>query len=220
MPDELFSLLVLPIGLGLLGFVEPCSVGTSLLFLNYLEGRSPATRISQTLVFTLTRAVVIGLLGVVAVLVGTVFVGFQKGAWAVMGALYVALGIAYLTGYVDKLKRSFGPGFARLSDAKGAVTLAILFGLNIPACAGPLLAALLGSAALSESGNAARGFVMLGAFGLALSLPIAVAVLWSPGRKFLERVGSLSQRVPKVIGILFILLGAWSIRFALVAQVI
>lgn len=61
---------------------------------------------------------------------------------------------------------------------------------------------------------------MLGLFGLALSLPIAVAVMWSRGRIFLERLGRLSQRVPKVIGVIFILLGAWSIRFALVAEIL
>ncbi len=80
--------------------------------------------------------------------------------------------------------------------------------------------ALLGSAAISGAGNAARGFVMLGLFGLALSLPIVVAVLWSRGRLALERLGRLSQRVPKVIGVIFILLGAWSIRFALVAEIL
>jgi cytochrome c-type biogenesis protein len=220
MGESLFGLIVLPVGLGLLGFVEPCSVGTSLLFLHYLEGRPPAVQVSQTLIFTVTRAAFMGMLGVVAVLVGAVFVDFQKGAWAVMGLLYIGLGVAYLTGFVDRLKQSLGPGLGRLSETKGAAALALLFGLNIPACAGPLLVALLGTAAVAGSNNAARGFVMLGAFGLALSLPIAVGVLWSTGRRALERLGKLSQRVPKVIGMLFILLGAWSIRFALVAEVL
>ena len=220
MDESLFSLVVLPLGLGLLGFIEPCSVGTSLLFLQYLEGRPPATRVAQTLIFTVTRGIFIGLLGVIAVLVGSAFVDFQKGAWAVMGALYIALGIAYLTGYVNRLKQSFGAGLGRLSGAKGAGALALVFGFNIPACAGPLLVALLGSAAISGAGNVARGFVMLGLFGLALSLPIAVAVMWSRGRLFLERLGRVSQRVPKLIGVIFILLGAWSIRFALVAEIL
>jgi hypothetical protein len=29
----------LPLGLGLLGFIEPCSVGSSMLFIKHLEGR-------------------------------------------------------------------------------------------------------------------------------------------------------------------------------------
>ena len=127
--------------------------------------------------------------------------------------------IAYLTGHINRLKHSFGTGLGRLSGAKGAGALALVFGLNIPACAGPLLVALLGSAAVSGAGNAARGFLMLGLFGFALSLPIAVAVLWTRGRRFLEGLGRLSHRIPRVIGVVFILLGAWSIRFSMVAEI-
>ena len=220
MGESLLSLIVLPIGLGLLGFVEPCSVGTSLLFLHYLEGRAAKVQVMHTLIFTLTRAVLIGFLGVVAVLVGTVFVDFQKAAWALMGLVYVGLGIAYLTGIEGGLKHSIGLGLGRVSGSNGAVILGLIFGLNIPACAGPLLVALLGAAAVTESTNVARGFVMLGAFGLALSLPIVVAVLWPRGRRILERLGALSKRVPRIIGVLFILLGAWSIRFALVTEIL
>lgn len=36
---DLWALIVLPLGLGLLGFVEPCSVGSSLLFVKYLPSR-------------------------------------------------------------------------------------------------------------------------------------------------------------------------------------
>lgn len=220
MGESLFSLIILPLGLGLLGFVEPCSVGTSLLFLYHLEGQPTAVQVTRTLIFSVTRAAFMGVLGVVAVMVGSVFVDFQKGAWAVMGALYIGLGAAYLTGFVDRLKHSFGPALGRVSGVKGTVALAMLFGLNIPACAGPLLIALLGAAAIAETGNVLRGFVMLSIFGFALSLPIAVAVLWGRGRRALETLGALSRRAPKILGAIFILLGAWSIRFAIVAKVL
>ena len=95
MSESLLTLIVLPVGLGLLGFVEPCSVGTSLLFLHYLEGRAPRVQVVQTLIFTLTRAVFIGFLGAIAVLVGAVFVDFQKAAWALMGLLYIEPKIVY-----------------------------------------------------------------------------------------------------------------------------
>ncbi len=90
----MYDLLLLPVVLGLLGFVEPCSIGSSLLFIKMVEGRPVATKIMQAVVFTLTRAVFIGLLGVVAALVGTAFIGFQRAGWVVLGALYVALGLA------------------------------------------------------------------------------------------------------------------------------
>ena len=220
MAGNLIELFLLPAGLGLLGFIEPCTIGSSLLFLHYLEGRSPREQLAQTLAFTVTRGVLMGLLGMAAVFVGTAFVGFQKGAWAVMGAAYMALGLAYLTGSVDRLKRSLGAGLGRLDPRKGAMVLGAIFALNIPACAGPLLAALLGAAALTQAANPGRGFVMLAVFGLALSMPIALAVLSRRGRWLLERVGRYGAHAPRVIGLLFLILGAWSIRFALVAEVL
>jgi len=93
-----FHLFILPAGLGLVGFIEPCSIGSSLLFVKYLEDESVAEKIRQTALFALTRAVFIGLLGIVAVAVGSGFVAFQKSAWIVLGLLYGLLGILLLAG--------------------------------------------------------------------------------------------------------------------------
>jgi len=213
--SDLLDLLVLPVGLGLLGFVEPCSIGSSLLFIKLVEGGPVATKVMQAVVFTLTRATFIGLLGGVAALVGTAFIGFQRAGWVVLGAVYVALGLAYLTGNAGRLMRALGPGLGRLSAAQGAAALAVLFGLNIPACAAPLLAAVLGSAAVGGEAQVARGFVTLALFGLALSLPVVVPLLWEPARRALDRLAVLSSRVPVFIGLLLAALGAWSIRFGL-----
>jgi cytochrome c-type biogenesis protein len=218
--SEAVSLIILPIGLGLLGFVEPCTIGSSMLFLHYLEGRNTRQKIAQTIAFAIARGALMGLLGAIAVLLGALFVDFQKAAWAAMGAIYIGLGAAYLTGGVDRLKRSFGIGLGRMKGTHGAVALGLLFAFNIPACAGPLLVALLGAAALAPVAEMWRGFIMLGLFGLALSLPIAVAAFSERGGALLDRIARYSSTAPKVIGLLFILLGAWSIRFALVARVL
>jgi cytochrome c-type biogenesis protein len=218
MEPSLFNLVVLPLGLGLLGFVEPCSIGTSLLFLRYVEGNDPATKIMQAVVFTLTRAVFIGALGVVAALIGAAFISFQKAGWVLLGALYIVLGVMYLTGRSDVLVRTLGPSLGRLSGTQGTVALAVLFGLNIPACAAPLLIAILGAAAVSGAGGLERagwGFVSLGIFGLALSLPLVLAILWAPARRFLERASVFARRVPVVIGLLLIALGIWSVYFGI-----
>lgn len=211
--DSIWSLLFVPVGLGLIGFVEPCSIGSSLLFLKVVEGKPTSTKLLQAITFTLTRAVFIGLLGVAASILGTVFLGFQKAGWIVLGGIYLALGVFYLTGNAGLFMRTLGPGLEKLSTIRGAAGLGVLFGLNIPACAAPLLAVLLGTATLAGSLDAARGFVMLGTFGLALSLPLVVALLWAPARQTLDRLSSLSSRAPVVIGLLFVFLGAWSIYF-------
>lgn len=217
----LINLVALPIGLGLLGFIEPCSIGSSLVFVKYLEGRGAAAKLAQVGVFTATRALFIGLLGMLAVVVGTAFVGLQKGAWIVLGALYVAIGALYLAGRAKSLMISLGPSLARLSGSRGSAGLGLLFGLNIPACAAPLIFALLGMAAASGVSGAtlAAGFISLGLFGFALSLPLVVAVLFAPARRALDRLAGLSERLPFWTGVLLITLGLWSIGFGVFVDV-
>ncbi|MBN9560546.1 MAG: hypothetical protein J0H14_07430 [Alphaproteobacteria bacterium] len=215
----LASLVLLPVGLGLLGFVEPCSIGSTLLVIKHLEGRGAASKLAQVGIFATTRAVFVGLLGVLAVVLGSVFEGFQRAAWVGLGAVYVLIGFLCLTGRAGALMISLGPGFPRLSDARGSAALGLLLGFNVPPCAGPLLLALLGTAAAGGASGAtlANGFVSLALFGLALSLPLVVAVLFKPARRALDWLAGLSRRLPIWTGVLLVILGAWSIKLGLSA---
>lgn len=221
MDAVLVSLVLLPVGLGLLGFLEPCSVGSSLLFIKYIEGRPAAAKVIQVSVFALTRALLIGTLGLGAALVGTLFLGFQKAVWIALGMVYVALGACYAAGKAGPLMRNVGPRLRRLSGARGSAGLGLLFGLNVPACAAPLLFVLLGTAAAGGAGSGRHlleGFVSLGLFGLALSLPLVAAVLCPPLRSLLDRLAGLSVRVPFWAGIVLIALGLWSIGFGVLTD--
>lgn len=102
---DLWALIVLPLGLGLLGFVEPCTVGSSLLFVKYLEGKETAAKLLETGVFAVTRAVFNGALGGAAALVGSAFLDVQRGFWVLLGAAYILLGLVYLAGqhWLDRL---------------------------------------------------------------------------------------------------------------------
>jgi cytochrome c-type biogenesis protein len=212
---DLVNLVVLPIGLGLFGFVEPCSIGSSLVFVKYLEGKNRLAKLSQVTVFMLTRGLFIGLLGASAALLGAAFLGFQKAAWIGLGAIYVAIGAVYLLGKAGFLMRTIGPRLSRLPGTRGSATLGILFGLNIPACAAPLIFALFGAAAAGGAAGRpiATGFVSLGLFGLALSLPLVVAAGFAPARRALDWLAGLSRRLPFWTGVVLIALGLWSIGF-------
>lgn len=215
---ELVNLLWVPVVLGLFGFIEPCTIGASLLFLKSIEGERWRIKVAHTLTFMVVRGGFIGLLGIAAALMGSVFIGFQKGGWFVLGAAYVILGLIFLAGKGGGLMKALGPSFARLTGAKGSAALGLLFGLNIPACAAPLVFALLGQTAVAAEGDVFIGFITLGMFGVALSLPIAVAVLVPPVARGLDRLSGLSARLPRVTGLLFAALGAWSLYFALFVQ--
>lgn len=215
----LFNLLILPLGLGLFGFIEPCSIGSSLIFIKYLEGRQDTQKLAETTLFAVTRALFIGSLGVAAVLVGSAFVGFQRGAWIALGIVYAAIGVLYLIGRAGFLMRSLGPRLAGLNGTSGSIGLGVIFGLNIPACAAPLLLVLLGFAATGGASGSAllSGFVSLAVFGLALSLPLVAAVAFEPARRMLDKLAGLSARMPFWAGVLLIVLGLWSIWFGLFA---
>ena len=212
--------LLLPLGLGLLGFIEPCSIGTMLLFIKLIEEKSRSVKLAQTLAFATSRAIFTGLLGVGAALVGTAFLEFQRIGWLVMGLVYIAIGALYLTGRVGWMMRSIGPRFAHVSDTKKSAALGIFFGLNIPACAGPLLLTLLASTASGTSGGGLLwGFVSLALFGFALSLPLIVAVLFPAARRGLDWLAARSAKIPKWTGLLLIGLGIWSVWFGLFVSI-
>ncbi len=214
---SLVNVVGLPILFGLVGFIEPCSIGSTLLMIKQIEGRSGRQKIVQMLIFAVTRGVFIGLLGLLAAVVGSAFLGWQKAAWLLLGAFYVVLGAMYLAGRAGMLMHVIGPSLQRLRSTRGTVALGLLFGLNIPACAAPLILALLAMAAAggASSTQLGAGFVSLGLFGLALSLPLVLAVLFSPFRALIDRLAALSRRIPRWTGALFILLGLWSIWFGL-----
>jgi cytochrome c-type biogenesis protein len=216
---ELTNLLLLAAGLGLLGFVEPCSIGSSLLFVKYLEDKEGSRKVAETVLFALTRAVFIGLLGLVAALLGAAFLGVQRGAWILLGAGYALIGVLYAAGRARALMISLGPGIKQLSSLRGSIGLGVLFGLNIPACAAPLLLALIGTAAAGGATGTtlASGFVTLAVFGFALSLPLVLVVLFAPARAVLDWLAGLSRRVPLWTGVVLIALGLWSIGFGLFA---
>jgi cytochrome c-type biogenesis protein len=211
-----FELLILPFALGLLGFVEPCSLGGTMLFIKFLEGKPATAKLVQVAAFLTSRMLLIGALGGIAAVIGAAFIGFQKAMWVVLGSLYLLIGVALLLGKGGALMRGIGPGLARLKDTRGAVGLGLLFGLNIPACAAPLIFALLGLAAAggATTGAIAQGFVSLAVFGFALSLPLIAAVLFAPARRLLDWAAGLSARAPLITGLVLVALGLWSIGFA------
>lgn len=212
---EALQWVALPIGLGLFGFIEPCSVGSSLLFVKSIEGKSASDKLALISMFALIRTLVMGLLGLVAVGLGAAFLGFQQAAWLVFGTLYLMVGLLYLAGKSQLFAASFGSALARFSGKGGSASLGALFAFNIPACAAPLIIALLGMAAAGGAGGAplTRGFISMMLFGFALSLPIIAVALFPRARRVLDHVAGLSRRRPRWTGMVLIILGLWSIWF-------
>lgn len=211
---SLANLILLPLGLGLLGFIEPCTIGTSLLTVKYLEGASGWSKAQYMLVFSLVRAMLIGMLGLLAALLGSRFFVFQQGIWIVLGLVYAGLGVLYLSGRSGWLSRRLGPSLGSLPRSRGSALLGLMLGLNIPACAAPLLFVLIANTAASAQ-TWVQGFISMALFGLALSFPLVLAVLLSQGRRLLDYLAGLSRRVPRWTGVALLVLSAWSLYFGM-----
>ena len=188
-------------------------MGSHLLFVKYLEEKSGRAKLTQTAIFAVTRALFIGALGAAAAFLGTAFFDLQRGFWLLLGASYITLGLAYLLGKQDGLVRSLGLNLRRVGQDRDAAALGVMFGLNIPACAAPLLAAVLGASL--GAATVGSGFLIMALFGLALSAPLLVLVFWGRAQRWLDTLASLSQKLPFWTGALFVGLGIWSISWAL-----
>lgn len=203
------SLVLLPIGLGLLGFLEPCSLGANILFLNLLAKADAGRRVREALVFTATRTLFLGLLGAFGALAAQPMARAQAGYSLILGGLYIGLGLASLAAiWKWSLPAAIDPGQLLARWAGRAAPLGVVFGLTAPACAAPLFLALVGQAG---PGGAARGFTTLALFGLALSVPLVLIVAWKRADTLLRRVRAWAGRVPALAGIVLIGLGVLSI---------
>ncbi|WP_221174185.1 hypothetical protein [Rhodanobacter sp. OR444] len=210
----------MPIGLGLLGFVEPCTMGSNLILIKHLEQLSYRNRLLQVLVYATSRALFMGLLGGFAALIGSHFFGLQRALWIGLGVIYLGFGLLYLAGRQGWLVARLSPLLSPFAGTHGSALLGLVFGLNVPACAVPLIVVLLGVSAdqAATESPPIRGFVSLLVFGLALSVPLLLAVLWRRAARVLDALASLSVRMPRWTGMTLAGLGLWSIGFGVFAR--
>ncbi len=206
---ELYQLTLVPIAFGLLGFIEPCSIGANIIFLGYLQARERA-KLLEALKFTVTRALFLGLIGLAAGLLGQ---SLQTGTYSysmILGFLYVFLGfLALWWGYRGTGLASLDLG--RYFPKGGAVPLGVIFGLSAPACSLPLLLALVGLGAMK---GAWVGFLTLFLFGLALSAPLLWLARSERADEILRRLGRVALRAPYLPGLVLIFVGAITILIA------
>lgn len=207
------TFILLPIGLGLLGFIEPCTIGSHLLFLGTQNRRSPSEKIKAVLIFVAMRSGTAGMFGALIGFAGQFLIGAQTGIWLIFGLIYLVIGLAYLIGRAGLIKWRIDLAPSAWKHTENPLVLGAAFGLNIPACAAPILFGLLGLAA--TTGTVMAGFAMMFLFGLFLSLPLVVFAAVPGLAVWLDTLGQKLKRMNWIIGVVFVLLGAWSIWFGL-----
>jgi cytochrome c-type biogenesis protein len=200
----IWEIFILPLLFGLLGFIEPCSLGINSIFLARIHRFTKLHRIRESLLFAFVRAFVLSLLGLGVAFVGTKVFTFQTFYFVILGAFYAMLGGAYI---YTQYKKIYIPSldFSRFAKKRNIFTLSVLFGLVIPACAIPLLLVLLGNAFAVDS--LFQGFISLFIFGLGLSFPLVLFSFSNKSSNILKWISEKSSRVPYITGGLLIVLG-------------
>ncbi len=201
--------LLTPIGLGLLGFLEPCSLGANALFLSYIMPLSAWRRVGEVITFTLSRGVFLGLIGAAAGTAGSAVLVLQRWYIMTLGGVFVLLGMLVLVGWSKYLSRLPSFSIGRLQQARSvALLLGVIFGLSAPACATPLLGALV---ARSLPLGAAGGFVEMFVFGVAMSAPLIGLAAWRGWQQRLQQLSALRPYMSYLTGSTLLLIGAYGI---------
>ncbi len=207
------AVFLIPAGLGLLGFIEPCTIGGHLFFLDTQKNRSRAEKINAVLVFIGVRSVMAGMFGAFIAFLGQKLIDMQTGIWLIFGVIYLGAGLLFLSGKANLLKKRIDFAPATWKQAQNPVLMGLAFGLNIPACAAPVLFGLLGLAA--TTGTIFSGFAMMFIFGFFLSSPLLIFAIIPALAGRLDRMAHKLGKMRRFTGVIFVALGIWSIWFGL-----
>ncbi|WP_299079149.1 cytochrome c biogenesis protein CcdA [uncultured Ruegeria sp.] len=209
---------------GLLSFLSPCILPIVPFYLSYLAGVgmnqiSAKAEISQAVRVRAVLAACCFALGVVTVFVGlgataTVFGGLLREYFDVLrwfaAAIIIAMGLHFLGVIkIDFLYRQFRADAGDTSNVGllGAYVIGLAFAFGWTPCVGPVLAAILFTAAGQDTAD--QGALLLLAYGLGMTLPFVVAALFIG--PFMSGMG----RFRKHLGLIEKLMGAFLILFGI-----
>ncbi|MDG4649385.1 cytochrome c biogenesis protein CcdA [Roseibacterium sp. SDUM158017] len=208
---------------GLLSFVSPCVLPMVPFYLSYLAGVSVNTMATDGAVPVAVRGrAVIGSVFFAAGML-TVFVGLGASA-SVLGqlvrdwfdvlrwiaaALIIVMGLHFLgvfrIGLLNRQWRSEA-GDTRNLGLGGAYLIGLAFAFGWTPCVGPILAAILFTAAGTDT--AGQGAFLLTAYGVGMTLPFVLAAAFvGPFMKFMARFRRHLGAVERVTGVALIVFG-------------
>jgi cytochrome c-type biogenesis protein len=191
---NLIDLVIVPLSFGLIGFIEPCVIGMNAIFLAYINPFSKRKRIIETTKFTVIRAVFLSALGVLAAFVAQKIFVFKQSYNIGLGIFFIILGAIYIT---SKFRPFPMPNIRLLKGRQSGVSLGVVFGLTIPACAMPLFLALISKSAVF--GDVFLGAFSLFVFALGLSAPLLAMSYSDRANRWLKDIAK-SVNIAPIIG--------------------
>ncbi|WP_120634673.1 cytochrome c biogenesis CcdA family protein [Ruegeria sp. EL01] len=208
---------------GLLSFLSPCILPIVPFYLSYLAGVgmnqiSADAEISRAVRVRAVLAACCFALGVITVFVGlgataTVFGGLLREYFDVLrwfaAAVIIALGLHFLGVIkIGFLYRQFRADAGDTSNVGliGAYVIGLAFAFGWTPCVGPVLAAILFTAAGQDTAD--QGALLLLAYGLGMTLPFVIAALFiGPFMSWMARFRKHLGLIEKLMGVFLILFG-------------
>lgn len=208
---------------GLLSFLSPCILPIVPFYLSYLAGVSmnqisAATEIDRSVRVRAVLSAVFFAAGVI-----TIFMGLGAGASAFgqlvrewfpvlrwfAAAIIIVMGLHFLgvirIGILYRQLRADAGETSNMTFV-GAYVIGLAFAFGWTPCVGPVLAAILFTAAGQES--AGQGAWLLFVYGLGMTLPFVLAAFFiGPFMRFMARFRRHLGKVEKVMGALLIVFG-------------
>lgn len=172
------TLLLIPAVFGFVGAFTPCALGINALFFGHITGKPRRQRLAEWLLFALSRAAFLTVLGLAFGLLGQLVSGFVRGYQVIFAYGLILLGALFIVSrfrplplpYFNLAPAAVGPGGTQRFG--GTLALGAVTGLDIPACTSPLVLALLAQTVLV--GDYLFGAIALFIFGVGMSLPLLV----------------------------------------------
>jgi len=208
-------------GAGLMSFFSPCILPLLPVYLSMLSGFS-ASEIMKGDAKVVTRKVVgnaaifiagftlaFALMGAAASGIGELLAEHRYLLMKVLGAVMVLLGV-HMTGLVNLNFLNYEKRFSTRGLAQGpagSFLMGFAFALGWSPCIGPILAVILGMAAVA--GTAAKGVALLLVYSAGLAVPLlAAALLTARFFAFMARFRNAMRYVEIAAGVILAAAGA------------
>jgi len=208
---------------GLLSFLSPCILPIVPFYLSYLAGVSmnqisADAPLSRDVRIRAVIAACCFALGVITIFVGlgataSAFGGMVREYFNILrwfaAAIIIAMGLHFLGVIrIGFLYRQFRADAGNTSNVGfvGAYVIGLAFAFGWTPCVGPVLAAILFTAAGQDT--AQQGALLLFTYGLGMTLPFIVAALFiGPFMKWMAKFRRHLGLIEKIMGALLVLFG-------------
>ncbi|MGV6840648.1 MAG: cytochrome c biogenesis CcdA family protein [Planktomarina sp.] len=208
---------------GVLSFLSPCILPIVPFYLSYLAGVSmnqisADAKISKEVRIRAVLAAICFALGIITIFVAlgataTIFGGMVREYFDVLrwiaAAIIIAMGLHFMGIIrIGFLYRQFRADAGNTSNVGfvGAYVIGLAFAFGWTPCVGPVLAAILFTAAGQDT--AGQGAMLLLTYGIGMTLPFIIAALFiGPFMSWMSRFRKHMGLIEKIMGALLILFG-------------